>query len=229
MDGWQRLVRDYEAGAGIDAGAADLPALAGDRDAWLAATLPVLDLALGSVAAVQRAAARAGAAGALVADGVDPARVAAAFSSERVLRLDGHPVEAFAPLSGFFPTADGWVRTHANYPHHRTRLLALLGLHDGATREELAARLAEASAQEVEDAATAAGAVAVRVRTEDEWRGSEAGRAAAHGPIVRIEARDDALERPPDDAGDGGGGRAAWRPAGGDRPLAGLRDRKSVV
>ncbi|KFD43879.1 hypothetical protein IU11_07380, partial [Cellulosimicrobium sp. MM] len=37
-------------------------------------------------------------------------------------------MDGFAPLSGFFRTADGWVRTHANYPHHRARLLALLDL-----------------------------------------------------------------------------------------------------
>src|SRR5690606_15947966 len=85
----------------------------------LAATLPVLDLAVASVAAVQDAAARAGRTA--PAPPPDPERVAAAFASDRLLRVDGEPVDGFAPLSGFFPAADGWVRTHANYPHHRAR------------------------------------------------------------------------------------------------------------
>src|SRR4051794_14802189 len=47
--------------------------------------------------------------------------VAAAFVSERLLRRDGTAFDGFAPLSRFWAAADGWVRTHANYPHHRTR------------------------------------------------------------------------------------------------------------
>src|SRR6478735_10442978 len=109
-------------GRGVDR----TPSAAPGNGGYLAATLPVLDLAVASVAAVGRAAARAG--GTAPGPGPDPERVAAAFTSDRLLRLDGAPVDGFAPLSGFFRTADGWVRTHANYPHHRARLLALLDL-----------------------------------------------------------------------------------------------------
>ncbi|MEG3613587.1 CoA transferase [Isoptericola haloaureus] len=178
---------------------------------WLAATLPVLDLATHALEAVRTAARRAGATGATVDEPLDPARVAASFASDRLLRVDGAPVAGFAPHSGFFPTADGWVRTHANYPHHRTRLLRLLGLPDDATRDDLAARLATSSAQQVEDDAAAAGAVAVRVRTEDEWRDSGPGRAAAVGPLVRIDPRAAA----PDGHGSS--------PQAGPVPLRGLR------
>ncbi|MZE77522.1 carnitine dehydratase, partial [Streptomyces sp. SID5475] len=58
--------------------------------------------------------------------------VATAFVSERHLRIDGRAPVSFAPLSGFWRAADGWVRTHANYPHHRARLLAALGIGDTA-------------------------------------------------------------------------------------------------
>lgn len=211
MEPWRRLVADYRSGLG-DSGRADddLPPLDGDRDAWLAATLPVLDLAAGSVAALAAAARRAGATGPLVERGPSPARVAASFGSDRLLRLDGRPVQGFAPLSGFFRTADGWVRTHANYPHHRARLLRLLALPDGADRDDAAARLAHLSAATLEDAAAATGAVLVRVRTEAEWRATEAGRAAGQGPLVRSRARDDVAA-----------GRAAL--PGGPAPLAGIR------
>jgi crotonobetainyl-CoA:carnitine CoA-transferase CaiB-like acyl-CoA transferase len=190
---------------------------------WLAAHLPVLDLALDAVRAVQRASARAvGPTNASDPASLDPARVATAFASDRIFALDGQPVEGFAALSGFFPTADGWVRTHANYPHHRFRLTALAGLPDDVGRTTFARRLTELSAQELEDGAAEAGAIVARVRTEQEWRESGPGRAAAWGPLVRI------LPAPDDDAGPAGAGRStgSGRRAGrapGGAPLAGVR------
>jgi len=206
MEGWRRLVADYRSGIGPGIGsglghdahddAREVPALDGERGAWLAATLPVLDLALGSVAALCSAARRAGATGPLVDRGPSPARVAASFGSDRLLRLDGRPVPGFAPLSGFFPTGDGWVRTHANYPHHRARLLHLLHLADGADRDDLVARLADACAATLEDDAAEAGAVVARVRDEALWRASAPGRAAGGGPPVRATTRDDVVPGP---------------------------------
>jgi crotonobetainyl-CoA:carnitine CoA-transferase CaiB-like acyl-CoA transferase len=192
---------------------------------WLAAHLPVLDLALDAVRAVQRAAARAGRGAAGVAEPTppDPARLAAALASDRVFALDGQPMAGFAPLSGFFATADGWVRTHANYPHHRSRLTALVDLPDDVGRPALAHRLAELSGQELEDRAadptssgTHAGAIVACVRTEQEWRASEPGRAAASGPLVRAGPRTDASV---------GSGRRPARDTspGGATPLAGVR------
>ncbi|MGF0118423.1 CoA transferase [Promicromonospora sp. Marseille-Q5078] len=206
-------------GDGADDDARAAPALDGERGAWLAATLPVLDLALGSVAALCSAVRRAGGTGPIVDRGPSPARVAASFGSDRLLRLDGRPVAGFAPLSGFFPTVDGWVRTHANYPHHRTRLLHLLGLPDGADRDDLVARLADVSAATLEDDAAAAGAIVVRVRDEAGWRASAPGRSAADGPLVRAAPRDDVGARSAGSAG-------PVVPAGvdaGAAPLAGVR------
>jgi crotonobetainyl-CoA:carnitine CoA-transferase CaiB-like acyl-CoA transferase len=200
---------------------------------WLAAHLPVLDLALDAVRAVQRASARAGRQaegfdptrpGTPGPDpGPDPARLAAAFASDRVLALDGRPVDGFAPLSGFFPTADGWVRTHANYPHHRARLTALVGLPDDVARPAFARRLTEVTGQELEDRAADVGAIVARVRTEQEWRTSEPGRAAASGPLVRTGPRTE-----PTAGGRRTGSAARPRRAtaagqGGAAPLAGVR------
>ncbi len=94
---------------------------------------------------------------------VGEAAVGTAFVSERHLRIDGRAPTVFAPLSGFWPTADGWVRTHANYPHHRARLLAALGVHDDG---DLAAALAERSAEEVQETVYAAGGLAVAVASK---------------------------------------------------------------
>ena len=59
---------------------------------------------------------------------LDRGHLAAAFRSEAYLRVNGERAGAgFAPLSRFWPAADGWVRTHANYPWHREALLRALG------------------------------------------------------------------------------------------------------
>lgn len=68
------------------------------------------------------------------------------------------------------------MRTHANYPHHRARLLDALGLGEDASVETVAAALAERSAAEMEDTVYAAGGLAVALRTAKEWAAHEQGR-----------------------------------------------------
>ncbi|MFD0331293.1 hypothetical protein ACFQZC_32030 [Streptacidiphilus monticola] len=117
---------------------------------------------------------------------IDRTAVAMAFLSERQLRIDGAPVPTFAPLSGFWRTADGWVRTHANYPHHRARLLAALALPESAGPELLAAELARREAAAVEQAVYAAGGLAVAVAPP-----------GAHGPLPLVQrTRSDAPSAP---------------------------------
>ncbi|MFD7010410.1 CoA transferase [Rhodococcus jostii] len=158
----------------------------GDPGNYLAARLPVLTLAAGSVAALTGAVDRYDSAHCRYPRSwrLDPERIAASFASDRLLRVSGAPVSGFAELSGFFAASDGWVRTHANYPHHRTRLLAALALSDDAGRDAVAARIGRLTAADVEDRAAAAQAIAVRVRTAAEWAASAQGAAAASGDLV---------------------------------------------
>ncbi|MER5221327.1 CoA transferase [Streptomyces flaveus] len=152
------------------------------RDGALEARLPVRELARGCVGACALAAAELGArrSGREVPSvRVDDGAVATAFVSERHLLVDGRAPVVFAPLSRFWRTADGWVRTHANYPHHRARLLAALGLPADASVEAVGAALAERSAVEVESAVYAAGGLAVALRTAKEWAAHEQGAAVA--------------------------------------------------
>jgi crotonobetainyl-CoA:carnitine CoA-transferase CaiB-like acyl-CoA transferase len=130
----------------------------------LPARLPVRQLARATVgvcslAAAELAARRGG--GDIPAVRVDEGAVATAFISERHLRIDDRRPITFAPLSGFWRTADGWVRTHANYPHHRARLLAALDLPKHGDADTLAAELARRPAREIQETAYAAGALAV--------------------------------------------------------------------
>ncbi|MFF8946285.1 CoA transferase [Streptomyces sp. NPDC014864] len=169
------------------------------RPGALEARLPVRELARACVGACALAAAELGALRAGLAEvpavRVDDGAVATAFVSERHLLVDGRAPVNFAPLSRFWRTGDGWVRTHANYPHHRTRLLGALGLGRDASVEDVAGLLAERSAREVEDAVHGAGGLAVALRTTREWAAHAQGAAVAARPLVVREQPDAAPAR----------------------------------
>ncbi|EGX59102.1 CoA-transferase [Streptomyces zinciresistens K42] len=157
------------------------------REGALQARLPVRELARACVGACALAAAelgarRAGLAG-VPAVRLDDGAVATAFVSERHLLVGGRAPVSFAPLSRFWRTADGWVRTHANYPHHQARLLSALGLprdDPGA----VAAALAERRALDVEEAVYAAGGLAVALRTPARWAAHAQAAEVARRPLV---------------------------------------------
>jgi hypothetical protein len=149
----------------------------------LASPLPVDALAQASVAAAAGAAARLR--GTTMPE-VDAVRVGSSFRADQLVRIDGETPGGFAPLSGFWHVADGWVRTHANYPHHRARLLGALGLPDHTGPDELAAALADRAAHDVEDAVAAAGGIAVAVCDRSTWSSSGPGGAVAAEPLVGI-------------------------------------------
>ncbi|MEU1925340.1 CoA transferase [Streptomyces albogriseolus] len=185
-----------------------------ERPGVLPSRLPVREFAgacvgVCALAAAELAARRTGG-GEVPAVRVDDGSVATAFVSERHLRTDGRAAESFAPLSRFWRTADGWVRTHANYPHHRARLLTALGAPEDP--DAVAAVLARRSAREVEETVTAAGGLAVALRTPEEW--------AAHGQAAAV-ARLPLVERVRLDAAPA----RQFAAAGGDPllPAAGLR------
>ncbi|MDA8290162.1 MAG: CoA transferase [Actinomycetota bacterium] len=163
----------------------------------LASSLAVGELALGAVAAASSAAAGlASARGSRrPACRVDGAKVRASFQSDRHFRLDGRPAEAFAPLSGFWRTGDGWVRTHANYPHHRARLLAALALPETAGPEALSARLRRSSASEAEGRVLGAGGLCVAVRSVAAWRQHPQAAAIDRLPLVAWQCLGEAPRR----------------------------------
>jgi crotonobetainyl-CoA:carnitine CoA-transferase CaiB-like acyl-CoA transferase len=136
----------------------------------LPAHLPVRELARATVGVCSLAAAELQALRdktSVPAVRVHEGAVATAFVSERHLRIDGRGLTPFAPLSGFWRAADGWIRTHANYPHHRSRLLTAMGIRDTGDEQALTARLADLlatrPAQWVQETVYAAGGLAVAV------------------------------------------------------------------
>ncbi|MEP6826204.1 MAG: CoA transferase [Ramlibacter sp.] len=126
--------------------------------------------------------------------------------------LDGRVPDLWDRFSGLYRCADGWVRIHTNFAHHRDGALRLLGL-DPATAERADAErlLAGWSAQAFESAAAQAGLVATALRSFEEWDASVQGRAIAAQPLFSIARIGEAPPRvlPPLDAQ--------------ARPLTGLR------
>ena len=97
-----------------------------DHGPVLRAPLAVAELVAGAAGAALLAAAELAAARGLPrpVPSLDLDHLAVAAASERHVRLDGAVAgTAFDPTSAFFAAADGWVRTHGNYEHHRAALL----------------------------------------------------------------------------------------------------------
>lgn len=151
---------------------------------WWSGPLAVEELVLGSVRCALTAA------NAAVGERRFEVRsdlVAANVASIGHLRVDGRGPEAFAPMSGFFRCVDGWIRTHANFPHHAAALHAVFGADDAAG---LSRALAEVRAVEAETLVRRAGGIAGVVRTREEWVASAPGAAVEAQPWIRLDAGD---------------------------------------
>ncbi|MGO4248822.1 CoA transferase [Paenarthrobacter sp. RAF54_2] len=155
----------------------------GPRRWWAVADgVPALDvegLALGAV--------RAAATGLNALTGtthrysVDAGPTAAAFDSLGHLLIGGQKPEGFAPLSGFRKTADGWIRLHANYPHHAARLMEAVSASEPADVDRA---LLAMTSLEAEDLITGNNGVAAAVRTREEWVAAPMFEAASQGPWI---------------------------------------------
>lgn len=174
----------------------------------LATKLPIADIAsvgLGAVgvAAASIAQARGIAAGKIV---VDRRAAGLAMAAADYLSIDGKPARAWPELTAFYKARDGWVYLHAGFPPHTVKLLKALDAPND--REGLATRVAEMTAQEIEDRCIAANTCGRRVRTEAEWQAHPHNAVITGQPLIR-------MTRLP--------GRSArgWAPA--DKPLDGIR------
>ncbi|WP_223199347.1 CoA transferase [Solihabitans fulvus] len=142
----------------------------------------------------------------------DPVRLsvreaAAAFHTERCLRVDGAPPrDLWAALSGNYRAADGWVRLHCNYPHHRDAVLAALAVAD--SRDAVAEAVSRRTAEDVEAAVLAAGGAAGALRRRADWLRHPQALAIGRLPLADLRRLGPAPARPL---------------ARADRPLAGVR------
>ena len=155
--------------------------------------------------------------------------IADSFASGQLLRIDGTQAgSGFAPLSGFFTAAGGFVRTHANYPHHRAALLDALEIphtpHAAADddsehlRERVVAAFGNVPAQAVAARIRAAGGICMAVQDPQTWLSS-----AQAGSPAGIAGREVALRAIPASWRAGRRERVAKRQCVSGLPLAGLR------
>lgn len=173
----------------------------------LPSPLPVDDLALAAVGTASLAAASLESVRAsgheadverLAPVVLDGPRLTAAYRSEQVFTWNGERPDGWAPASGLFETADGWVRTHGNYPHHAAALRRVLGLGADAGKEQVAAALRKATGAHWEERAADEGAIIGHVRTEEEWRTHPHAHAVREHPLVRRNVTDAGASPLPD-------------------------------
>jgi len=176
--------------------------------------------AVGAVTAAMAALERARSGRRPVAE-VDGRWAQIAFRSERYLRRDGRVVgELWAPLSGDYATADGWVKVHANFPHHAAAAAAALGV--AAEREALAATLRRSTALDAEARIMAAGGVAGALRSRAAWAAHPQGAVDGATPVLRLAPTGPAVAPRSWSAGEEPAPSGTARPAA-SGPLAGVR------
>jgi hypothetical protein len=138
---------------------------------------------------------------------VDTRHVAAAFSSERALSIDGTPPAAvWDPIAGNYKTDDGWIRLHTNFAHHRDAALrALRCANDPAA---VAAAAKTWPSNELEAMVIAEGGAAAAMHSLKHWRAHPHGSEVRTRPIVGIESAGISVAEPVQS---------------GDAPLSGVR------
>lgn len=124
---------------------------------------------------------------------MSPAHIGDAYRSDRFLRIDGTPPDVWGDLSGFWRTRDGWIRTHANYPHHAQALRRGLGLSPNSDAVTLQRVLAPLTSREATSAISAAGGLAVIVAKEN----PSADAALRSTPLVRMGRTEGSSSRAP--------------------------------
>ncbi|MEJ8847489.1 CoA transferase [Variovorax rhizosphaerae] len=107
--------------------------------------------------------------------------------------LDGQAPDIWDAFSGLYRCADGHVRVHANFAHHREGALRLLGL-DPATAQRADAERAMLGwrALDFEDAAARRKLVATALRRFDDWDATPQGQAISTQPLFTIDRIGDA-------------------------------------
>lgn len=139
---------------------------------------------------------------------IQASQVAAAFGSMAHLRIAGEKTQGFAQHSRFYRCADGWIRTHANYPHHEQRLLRAVGAGADTT---LQAALLHHTAFQAQELIVGSGGVAAKVQARKQWLESVSGKAAQEGHWAQFTHHQ-------------GTGQQSWTPdPQGNGPLSGLR------
>lgn len=140
-----------------------------------------------SIAAAALAACELGHARGVARQGVAVDAAHAAAESTGWFSLDGKVPELWDPFAGLYPCADGHVRIHTNFRHHRDGALRLLGLDpQTAVRADVERAMLRWKALDFEQAAADRGLVATALRNFAEWDATPQGQAVAAQPVMTL-------------------------------------------
>jgi hypothetical protein len=195
-------VLERELAAALDL-AADRVALTVDApDDVFGSPFRVTDAAVCCAAAVVASVADlvAGDTAAPVPAGVDGLHAAVSFHSERLITTERPIGDLWAPLTGNYRAADGWVRIHANLARHAAAARTVLGL-TGDDAAAAADAVAGRRVGEVVEALQATGGVGAALRALDEWHHHPHHRHLRGRPVVERTPVDDGARRSPGVAG----------------------------
>jgi len=102
--------------------------------------------------------------------------------------IDGQTPEAWDAFSGLYRCADGYIRLHANFAHHRDGALRLLGLDPATAHRSDAEKVLQGwRARDFEDATAQQHLVATALRSFDDWDATPQGQALAAQPLFTID------------------------------------------
>lgn len=180
---FQSLLGELVTALGLSAAqAANLQVRGNDS---LASCFPVSDLATAAIGVAGLAA------GDLLAEGAPGLQVqvdrhlAAAWFKTSLRPLGWELPAVWDAITGDYRTRDGWLRLHANAPHHRERALAVLGCAN--SHDAVAQAMAGGSGEDLETAIVAAGGCAAKLRTQAEWQAHPQGQAVGAEPLIAQE------------------------------------------
>ncbi|MDO8264072.1 MAG: CoA transferase [Gallionella sp.] len=112
--------------------------------------------------------------------------------------IDGRVPDPWDAFSGLYRCADGHVRLHANFAHHRDGALRLLGLNPAtAQRRDAEQALLGWRAIDFEDATASMNLVATALRRFDEWDATPQGQALSAQPLFTLERIGELKNVPP--------------------------------
>jgi crotonobetainyl-CoA:carnitine CoA-transferase CaiB-like acyl-CoA transferase len=152
----------------------------------LPSAFPVTALAVASIGAAGQALAGYMATGFGQRPAVAVDRRLASFWFETTLRPVHWAVpDVRDPITGDYACRDGWIRLHANAPHHRAAALSVL--KQPPDHERVGRAIAERDAAELETAIVRAGGCAAVMRSTEAWATHPQGMALATEPLFHVE------------------------------------------
>ncbi|AZZ77904.1 acyl-CoA transferase [Pseudomonas sp. RU47] len=111
-------------------------------------------------------------------------RLASLWFSTSIRPLGWQVPPLWDPIAGDYATQDGWIRLHTNAPHHRAAAERVLGAC--ADRAAMAAKVAQWTSTDLEQAVVDAKGCAAEMRSWAQWQKHPQGLAVNAEPLVHF-------------------------------------------